>query len=354
MRPLTGERGAIAVLVAFSLVALMGFGAIVVDAGALYRERRELQNGADAAALAVASDCAAAGCGAFTTTADTFADANADDGDSDVAEVCGSITAGLAACADPPEGLPDVASYVRVRTTTRNAATEGDEIRFGLARVLGFDGKTVQARSTVAWGPPAASGVKSPPLIFSMCEYYEAVTDPSSLPYYPDEDPTTSPERTVYFHDPTAEGGCPAGPSGFDESGGFGWLENTGCVAEPYTVVNEDGVEETWVRTKTGTPVPNGCDPANWHDGANPTVLTLPFFDETNGESGDNLAYRIAGYASIYVTGFRFPGGKWPNTFQCPGGANESCIQGHFVRAVIEGTEFGTVDLGTVMVKVIE
>lgn len=357
MRPVSDERGAIAVIVAFALVALLGFGAVVVDVGALYQERRELQNGADAAALAVAKDCAGVGCGAHTATADEYADLNADDAETDVAEVCG-LAVGLTPCLDPPSGLPDVVSYVRVRTSTRNAETGGDEVRFGLARVLGFEGRTVRALATVAWGPPSPAGMTSPPLIFSMCEFHEAVggaAGVAQLPYYPDEDPTTGPLHTIFFHGTAQEGSCPAGPSGSDLPGGFGWLESEGCVSQPYTVTNSDGTEETWVGDKTGVPVPSDCDPDSWHDGDDPIVMTIPFFDETNGLNGTNGEYRIAGFASIYVTGFKFPGGKWPSNFSCPGKGNSSnCVRGHFVRAAVNGTEFGTVDLGTVMVKVIE
>ena len=48
------------------LVVLIGVGALVIDSGALYAERRQLQNGADAAALAVAQDCADGHCGRAT------------------------------------------------------------------------------------------------------------------------------------------------------------------------------------------------------------------------------------------------------------------------------------------------
>ena len=50
------ERGAVLVFVAVGLVMLLGFTAFTVDFGRIYSERRELQNGADAAALAVAQD----------------------------------------------------------------------------------------------------------------------------------------------------------------------------------------------------------------------------------------------------------------------------------------------------------
>src|SRR5688572_17162621 len=54
------EDGAVLVFVALILVVVIGFGAIAVDAGALYQEHRELQNAADAAALAVAQSCSEA------------------------------------------------------------------------------------------------------------------------------------------------------------------------------------------------------------------------------------------------------------------------------------------------------
>lgn len=50
------DSGAIAVIVAVAMVALMGVSALVVDAGSLYSERRTLQTAADAAALAGAQE----------------------------------------------------------------------------------------------------------------------------------------------------------------------------------------------------------------------------------------------------------------------------------------------------------
>ncbi|WP_305041470.1 pilus assembly protein TadG-related protein, partial [Geoalkalibacter sp.] len=47
-----GEKGAVAVLVAVLLMFLIGMVALVVDVGYLYATRSELQNAADAAALA--------------------------------------------------------------------------------------------------------------------------------------------------------------------------------------------------------------------------------------------------------------------------------------------------------------
>ena len=87
------------------MVALLGFAALAIDLSSLYQERRVLQNGADAAALAVAKDCAdARGCnptGNGNARQTRLPTCNADDGKSNVDEVCGTGP-GLTACASPP------------------------------------------------------------------------------------------------------------------------------------------------------------------------------------------------------------------------------------------------------------
>ena len=52
------ERGGISVMVALLMVVLLGAAAVAIDTGLIYAERAELQNGADAAALAIAEECA--------------------------------------------------------------------------------------------------------------------------------------------------------------------------------------------------------------------------------------------------------------------------------------------------------
>lgn len=57
MRRVTDDRGAVAIVVALTMTALLGMAALAIDVGLLLVEHRALQNGADAAALAVAHDC---------------------------------------------------------------------------------------------------------------------------------------------------------------------------------------------------------------------------------------------------------------------------------------------------------
>ncbi|MDT5038170.1 MAG: hypothetical protein QOE03_3355, partial [Micromonosporaceae bacterium] len=125
------QRGVVAVLVAVVLGTgvLMGAAALVVDVGNMYAEHGQLQNGADAAALAVAGACASEGCtdaAAQIRTAQKYADANARDGHTKVTMVCGSWD-GLAACPPPTGGLsdcigdPPADNYVEVRVRTELA-----------------------------------------------------------------------------------------------------------------------------------------------------------------------------------------------------------------------------------------
>src|SRR5437660_1798438 len=110
--------------------------ALTIDVGALFTQRRELQNGADAGALAVAKSCVTGSC--VTTKASTYSTANDHDGTSQLdasagASVCGTF-AGLPSCTglslpaasqvyDCAEPLPSGISYVQVRTESAPTST---------------------------------------------------------------------------------------------------------------------------------------------------------------------------------------------------------------------------------------
>src|SRR3970282_1738548 len=51
-----GERGQTLVLAVLAMAVLLGFTAMAIDVGLAFQERRNAQNGADAAALAAAQD----------------------------------------------------------------------------------------------------------------------------------------------------------------------------------------------------------------------------------------------------------------------------------------------------------
>lgn len=335
------DRGAVLPWIGIMLVMLMGFGVIVIDVGALYKEKRELQNGADAAALAVAKDCAGPGESCLMgAAAPQFANDNAGDGASNIDVVCG-VGPDLALCSNPPAETAGFANWVMVTTSTSDGAG-GTKVDYVLAPVLdaALDGGTVDATAIAAWGPLGRANTLA--LTFSVCEYEAAG---GSL-----EDGTfpTTPVY-IYFHgDTELAGECGAGPSGADLPGGFGWLDESDCEAEID--------DESWVGDDPGASAPNPCRDILQSLVDNQTEILIPLYDNTNGLSGNNGEYHIAGFVGFQLLGYRFPGEVNPPGFSCDEGPGNSatCIRGEF-REVVEGGngEFGDIDFGATLIKMI-
>jgi Flp pilus assembly protein TadG len=305
MRWLTDEEGATAVIIALLLVPLIGFGAIVIDVGLIYWETRQLQNGADAAALAIAQECVDddyGDCGPYQATADDFTDFNANDGRADAAVQLPGL---------------DGPNSVTVTATTRTA-DDSNRLSYALAGVLGTDFNETFARSATArWS--GIGSVNTIPLTFSKCEW-DFLTG-GSLENLP------TANRIVYFHSSQTakeENSC-GGPANQNHPGGFGWLKSTGDnVCEAEVVMGN-------VSTDTGNNVPNDCTSAYMQSLVGQTVL-MPIFDQVTSQ-GSNATYRIIGFAAVEISGFRFSGNKefnYPgNEGPCSG--NDRCIQGRFV-----------------------
>lgn len=373
------DRGASATLVAVLLAGgvLLGMAALVVDVGKLYAEREELMSGADAAAMAVALDCAlnrpacepatAVGIAdAVVDTAEIYAVANARDGATAVDYVCGYDPKGrLEPCEEEPVGNltdclgerpTDGTAYVEVRTTT--LLPDGSTLlppSFARALVPGYDGTTVGACSRVAWGSPG-SGLA---YTISTCEWDEATAGGTDLAPPPPAVPDRRYERVIYTKDSPEASPCPAGPSGGDAPGGFGRLDD-----------DEDGVDDCQTAITgdeyggdTGNNFPAACAHALWDARANRTVLLVPVFDDVSG-SGANTRYHLAGFAAFVVTGyFMSPGGN-PNapgnavstlTGQHYCGGPQRCLYGYFTAALVPGEgEIGPLpSLGAVVVRTI-
>ena len=333
------DRGAVLVWVAISLIVLLGMGAMVLDVGALYQERRELQNGADAAALAVAKDCAAGDCQDEFGTADNYADENANDDASNVPLVCGDGP-GLSACPTPPPGAGGVSGWVKVDTSTHNPdnAADDEQIDFVLAPVLDAAnvGETVTASAVAAWGP--AGQVTTIPFTFSLCEF-EAMGGSLDGLQFPDQ------PGYVYQHGNGPDHSCPGNPSGQNLPGGFGWLDQSaGCEA---TIDIDD-----LVGSDTGNSFPQDCDPATWQ---NAEVL-IPLYNEVS-ESGSHGEYRIVGFAGFRVHGYKFGNqNEWNMpTGSCPGtpGNSGRCFYGEFTHVTTTGGIGGGTDFGARAVEMI-
>ncbi len=350
----TDDAGAVATLVAILLVSgvIMGMLAFSVDLGQMFSERRELQNGADAGALAVAQDCAAgkpcdSGISA-SSTAGRYANSNAKDNFSQVTNVCGSGSSSLLPCAavsgsvyDCPAPPASPTKYVQVHTNTllSNGSTLLPPV---FSRLLpgnsSYQGKRVTACAQVAWGPPKSLATTLPVTI-SLCEWnnYTGVgtnfAPPPPYTSYP-----SSYEHALYLHNTSGATNCPAGPSGADLPGGFGWLNSNNCVA------NVDN--NSWVADNTGVSINQDCKSVI--AGLVGKIIYIPIYDNTNNLTGSNGQYHIDQFAAFYLTGYALPAGQ-PNhvdsiatgTRYCKG--SDKCLYGWFTTGTVpSGGGIGT------------
>jgi len=323
MRWLTDDRGATVVIAAMVMAALLGIVGLAVDAGALYQERRELSNAADAAALAIAEDCAlgtrSCDTATATSTAAAFADENSSDGTSAITDL----------------DLDASGRTITVVTGTRNP--DGTtKVRPFFAQVVGWDGMMVGASATAIWGYPRTVRTFLP-LIVSECEF-------------PLGTPVPTAERTIYFHDGNNVEECNA-VAGMDTdgdgklSGGFGWLISVGDCDAMHTA----GI---WESADPGASPPSACSPDEFMaligDG-----IPIPVFDDIESV-GDGGRYHVAGFGLFHVTGYNFGGQyKAPDRQTAPCSGDERCISGYFTSGTVFDGEPGGQDWGFVIVKLI-
>ena len=330
------EHGGVAVTVAIMLVVLIGVGALVLDVGNLYWERRQLQNGADAAALAAAQDFAGGEDATAEQTARTYATTN---------NTRGAFVEAFE---------PDLAA-AEVTVTTRT----GDEDSAGflgswLAGVLGHDEYFARAQATAAWGPLGMGDTL--PLTFSWCEWQWMVGDPDDPDWFDDFEPDWPSEyKVIYHHEGTGkhdeiQQDC-QGPAGQYTAGGFGWLDpdDSGtCTAT---------IEEGWTDGKTGSGTPSpadstGCTSEYFDSLLGETVFLPIFVGEPQGE-GSNAEYEIVGFAGFELQGYRLSGGpEWNRGDPVPCSGDARCIGGQFVEYVKLGdkADWGGMDLGATVV----
>ena len=315
--PGRSEQGVVAVVVAICATVVFGVGALVLDVGAARQERRELQNGADAAALALAQFCARGDCNSLNSRAETYADYNATDGQS---RATASLLSG---------------NRVRVVTRTDDAGPNSDgnstTVDFALAPVFGGPrGAEITASATATWGLFSAGATL--PLTFSICEW-NSLTGGGSFP-------TAS--KVIFFHVPSSNGATEcAAQAGQDTdgdskvNGGFGWLDTNLCALN----VNS----ASWVAANPGNDSPNSCSPPALN-----SILYLPIFDDVidNNEPGwanqcsKNKCYHIWGTVAFKITGYQLGGNGNQWTQNPPAGCSSSkrCIEGSFQEVFVGWT----------------
>ncbi|WP_022887199.1 pilus assembly protein TadG-related protein [Glaciibacter superstes] len=309
------ERGGMAVIVALAMVALLAAVAVTVDVGAIYAERAQLQNGADAAALAIAEDCAGGACGDPTATAQDLADSNANDD-----------AATIEAVDFPATGA------VHVTTSTREDGSNAGELALTFAPLLGIENAKVEAEATAAWGSPT-SGPAVLPLAFAPCNFQ-----------------LDGAIQVVSTHGASGGGTCSSiSPSGRVLPGGFGWLADPTQTCSTTVSTSTNAA----VSGSTGVSISSACSVV-LSGLADETVL-LPVYEDV-GSTGSGGWYKIRGWAAFTILGWNFPGSlsSYHNTMYAGANCANTCkgLIGRFVSFVSLDDRFtmGGPNLGATIV----
>ena len=288
------ERGAVAVVVAIWMVVALGFAAISVDVGSIYSDKKQLQNGADAGALAIAQSCVRGNC---VDSSDKYAKANK--------LATGSVATGKIVY--PDSNLTNGVVVVQTDSVHQN----------WFAGILGMSTTPISARATVKWGYPSGGAVL--PLAFSWCAFWNATGGWTS-----DGAPNLTGTTVIHI----VESSCTP-PAHNEVPGGFGELKGTNCV----TTVLAGG----WIMSDPGNNGPNSCTNFDWNTILNTTVL-VPIFQAYTG-TGTNAQYQICGLAAFKITAICLGSqAQAPSTMtKCP---SDKRIEGNFQNFVSYSGQF--------------
>lgn len=320
------ERGATAVIVAILLVALFGFTALAVDLGAAWADKKQLQNGADAAALAIAQQCAAGTCpGSPNSEADSYAKANKF-----------NATSSATGSAVIDAGAQQV------------TARAEENLTHWFAPVIGINSSLVAAEATAKWG--VFTRATTLPFTISECWFFYQTGSTQGTPP-PSGTPLSIPIVSKKNNFPDGNVTCGTQAAHNETAGGFGWLRpDIGVCTATIDVSNP------WVHS----------DPGNSAQDCSALEITLgdrvlmPIFDQWRG-AGNNAEYHIKTFAAIEITGYCFGpalaepiGNPACKNLVTPSGYN---LTGRFVEFVdlgaASGSGTGGVNMGAQYVKLI-
>jgi len=370
-----GGRGAVGVLVAVMIGAgvLFGMGALVVDVGQMYENRAELQNGADAAALAVAKSCAQGSCpSSATATATSYATLNASKltgGKANVTFVCGlngNAALGSGPCPGAPKNVcppnpPSGANYVDVETSTllANGSTLLPPV-FAGTLAGSHTGKTVFACAQAEWGGPLTSATVG--FTISACTWDGATSvgtsfaPPGPYTFNPSPDSSLQPFDHLIYLKGGPTGGCTTESAAQNDSpGNFGWTADPNSTCSTIVTTFQSGGSTGFqYGGSTGNSVSQPCKSQipTWQ--ASRTVLDVPVYVSIVNP-GSNATYTLKGFAAFVITGYNLPSmsakdwvtGSVPN---CGGG--NSCIRGFFTSALVNTSgSLGGTNLGLSIMK---
>lgn len=386
-----GERGAAAALVAVVCAGGVALGmlALTMDVGAIYNERRELQNGSDAAAQRLAAACAhdINDCSPSLQKAALVQSMNdnAKDGLGDLdyrpyallgscgrgagakMQICRSATTDAAVselteCLPLPtwmrSGTGALIPYVETYGRTKSDSATPTILPGKFSRaVAGQEGTTVRTCSRVAWGPAVLPKAQVLALTTSECDWLVSTkyVGPGTAQYprlpegpKPGYNNTTNPwpsdaeEQIVYSKGDTSVT-CDTSSPGGTAPGGFGWVEADtphGC----FTTV----VSGTSMKGNTGN---DGCTAEQLKPYLG-TVVHLPIYDcvtsypvttvtpgmNCKGGKGNSTYYHISGFAPFYLSGWFLTKGTQPSIkppYRTLCSKGKRCLYGWFVTDLV-------------------
>lgn len=354
------ERGSIAILVAGLMTSLLLIGSLVlvVDGGVVYLERRELVNGAQSSALALARECAQQPTSCASSSAPgELANSSSTDGLTRVTEVCvngrtstGSFCQPLSNTSIDCRALASDSNFVRIRTASRSPENERS-----ISTYFNSGNQELVACAQVRWGNAASAQVYMP-FAVSICEWAKQQSLPRTLIEY---DSSGGVEDCSYtFADLQGET--------FTSRGINGWValdlksqtlptaarSNASCPnpltdAPAYLLI---GYELTQITRSQSSQ--NFCD-----NGPLDSVMTnwlgqtyyIPLV-ATERLAGNSTIHTVKAFAAFRLTGFAilkgngsattkggtFPAGNW-----CP--TNKSCLYGEFISTISSNSEISDI-----------
>jgi hypothetical protein len=324
---------------------LLGLGALVIDVGQLYQERAQLQNGADAAAIAVAKSCVVSTCTASgaLSTAVTYAGENAKDGVAGVSQVCGSGVLGTCpASIDPLTDCPSAPAgglgYVDVYTSTQTSGGDTVIAPVFAKELLGngnYTGTTVQACAQAAWGGPTSANTVA--FAISACSWDSWTSQGTNFAPAPPTVPASSYDHQVNLSNLNNGANCSGEPSGSDGAGAFGWAVDQTGTCGIFT-------DSATFPADTGASAGSTCHTALIAAQASRKPIFLPVYTTDTG-TGSNTVLTLKGFAAFVVTGYSLPSFSASDWLKSSNNnCSYKCIDGYFTKALVPGasSEGGT------------
>ncbi|GAA3544465.1 hypothetical protein AFL01nite_16680 [Aeromicrobium flavum] len=157
------ERGATIVLVTLSMVALLGMAAVSIDFAVASSEKAEVQNAADQAVLALATDCSLKKPTCLPSTATFYGQQNA------------GPTASVQTLKN---GVVKSPTYEDAKVTVRVSKN----VNHTFAKVLGDSSSTVASEATATWNSVPLVGTKLIPMGLPYCDWLAAQPGSAASP----------------------------------------------------------------------------------------------------------------------------------------------------------------------------